>query len=66
MEQNSFIEVKALDAKIVIKIKDSYNQLVQKPKKDLDRILDKNFLAKRLIKPMHKFTKSITETSSKV
>lgn len=37
-----------------------------KSKIDLDGSLDKNFLGNELVKYVHKFAKSVTETNSKV
>lgn len=37
-----------------------------KPRIDLGGILGKNLLRKQLVKPIYKFAKSVTKTSSKV
>ena len=49
-----------------MRTKNLYNLLVQRLRTDLDRILGKNLLADRLIKPVWKFAKSVTKTNSKV
>ena len=36
-----------------------------KPSKNLDRTISKNFLGEQLVRPMYKFTKSVTEINSK-
>lgn len=49
-----------------IKAESAYNlPLIQRPKKDLDKILDKNRLD-RFVKPAQKFAKLKTKTNSKV
>ncbi len=49
----------------MFKTEASYNQLVQRSKTDLGKMINKNSL-RELIKPMYKFAKSITKTNSKV
>lgn len=63
-KHDSFVKVEALD-KSTIRTENQHN-LVQKLRTDLGGILGKNLLSERLVKPMHEFAKSVTETSSKM
>lgn len=64
-EYGDFIEVEVLD-KNIIRTKNLHNQLIQRQKIDLGRILGKNSSIKKLVKPVYKFAKLVIEISNKV